>query len=287
MIPALLMLLSACPTMPADSLELVPSTASAVIGGEVDRIVGTELGKALVRGLEGDLPIGETLEVFGECGVTLDEVGEVWLARDDADGRLLFARADGIGEPETLACVTTQLRGRDRGRDPWTSASTNDCTTLDLRDGSRAWLLGSDALVWARGSMIAAVEQPDSQAGTLIAAIDRRAHAWGAATLDRPSWAVEARSLVAAVDLERKGRAGLWIDFTMSAGDLAATATLRDRVLGLLVQFADRLDALGIEHRLRERMRVGLVDGVLLGELEFDLGELQRIHAQMAGAGLF
>lgn len=283
-----LTLLSACPTLPADSLELVPETATLLVGGEVDRIVGTAIGQAVVRGLEADLQVGEALQILGECGVALDHVGEVWLARDAGEGRLLFVRTDALADPETLACMATELRARDRGRDPWTTTrSTSECATLDLRDGSRAWLLGSDALIWAQGSMITALEQPDGKRNPLIPTIDRQAHAWLAAVLDQPSWAVEARSLVAAIDLEQQGRAGLWADFALTADDLASTATLRDRVLGLLAHFADRLDALGIDHRLRERVRVGLVDASLLGTLELDARELEQIHAKLSGAGLF
>lgn len=283
---ATLALLASCPTLPATSLELVPQTATLAVGGDVDRIVGTAIGQALVHGLEADLQVGEALAILGECGVALEHVDEVWLARDAGEGRLLFARADALGQPGTLACVATELRARDHGRDPWT-AQTGDCTTLDLRDGSRAWLLGTDALVWARGSMIPAIEQPDPQPSPLLGSVDRSAHAWLAATLDRPHWAIEARSLVAAIDLERQGRAGLWADFALTAEDLASTATLRDRMLGLIARFADHLDALGVEHRLRERARVGIVGGALVGEVELDIREIEQIHAQLTGAGLF
>jgi hypothetical protein len=283
----MLTLLATCPSLPTDSLELVPETATLAVGGEVDRIVGTRIGQAVVRGLEADLQVGDALGILAECGVDLGDLGEVWLARDAGEGRLLFARSDALANPETLACLATELRARDQGRDPWTTRSTSDCTTLDLRDGSRAWVLGTDALVWARGSMITAIEQPDADAkpSALLDAVDRRAHAWLAAVLDQPSWAIEARSLIAALDLEQQGRAGVWIDFALTADDLASTATLRDRVLGLVAQFADRLDALGIEHRLRERTRVGLVDGALLGTLELDVRELEQIQAQLTGAG--
>ncbi|MFV8756406.1 hypothetical protein ACNOYE_38145 [Nannocystaceae bacterium ST9] len=282
-------LLVSCPTLPGESLDLVPDSATAIVGADVDRIVGTALGRALVHGLEADLDAGEALAILDECGVALDRVDEVWLARDAGEGRLLFARAEALAQPETLTCIAGELRARDRGREPWThlgSGEVDDCITLAPSGGdSRAWISG-DTLIWARGSMVEAIEQP-GRPSRLVAAIDRSAHAWIAATLDAPSWAIEARSLVAAIELEREGRPGLWARFALGAEDVAAAATLRDRTLALIARFADHLDALGVEHRLRERAGVGMREGSVSGELELDARELEQIHAKLSGAGLF
>ncbi len=285
--------LASCPTLPADPLELVPDTATLVAGANVGRIVDTALGRALVHGLEADLEAGEALTILAECGVELERIGEVWLARDAGEGRLVVAQADSLTDGQTLECIATELRARDPDRrQPWTR-QTGECPTYELRDGSRAWVQG-DVLVWARGSMISAVAGPDhrptSELVTRIAGLDdrRQAHAWLSAAFDRPpAWAIEARSLVAAIDLEAQGRPGLSASFTMHADDLASTATLRDRMLGLFERIAEQLDGLGIEHRLRERARVGLVDGTLAGTIEFDADELRQIHAKLIGAGLF
>lgn len=276
---------TSCPTLPADPSTWLPDSTTLVAGVDVDGALATSLGAALVRGLEGDLVVGEALELLAECGLALAQVDEAWLARDAGEGRLLIVEADALAEPDTLACVEAKLRAREGGEAPWTTQRSDTCTTLELPDGARAWLAG-DRLIAARGPMIAGIEQPSATPSELLDAIDRSGHAWLAARLDRPRWAVEARSLQLALALARQGRPGLSLSFTMQADDIASAATLRDRVLGLLAGFADRLDALGIEHRVRERAGVAVAGSSITGELELDARELERIHAVIEGASL-
>ena len=65
--------------------------------------------------------------------------------------------------------------------------------------------------------MIAAIEQPEPGQTTLFDGFDRSEHAWLSARLDRPRWALEARTLALSLALEQQGRAGLWASFILAA----------------------------------------------------------------------
>lgn len=279
-------LLATCPAPPPrDELVALPDATDLVIGVDVDRALGTTLGRALVQGLEADLAIGEALEQLAECGVEPSDLDELWLARDAGDGRLLALRMRADLELDVVDCMAAKLRASTDGEAPWTRSDAGSCTTLELRDGTRAWLSG-DRLVAARGSMIAAIEQPSSHASTLLDGLDRSEHAWLAARLDRPSWALEARTLALSLALEQQGRAGVWASFVMQADDVASAATLRDRVLALIAGFAARLDTLDIEHGLREHAGVAIEGKQLFGRIALERSVLERIVARLDGAGL-
>lgn len=279
-------LLATCPPLtPGGELVALPEATSLVIGVDVDRALDTAIGRALVQGLEADLVVGEVLEQLAECGVEPSDLDDMWLARDAGDGRLLVARTRANLELDAIDCMASKLRAQTGGEAPWTRSDEGSCTTLALRDGSVAWLSG-DRLVAARGSMIAALEQPRHDPHPLLEGLDRSEHVWLSARLDRPSWALEARTLALSLALEQQGHAGVWASFVMQADDVASAATLRDRVLALIAGFATRLDALGIEHGLRDHAGVAVEGKQLLGRVELERVELERIVARLDGAGL-
>jgi hypothetical protein len=279
-------LLATCPPPPlGGELVALPDATSLVLGVDVDRALDTAIGRALLQGLEADLAVGEALEQLAECGLEPRDLDELWLARDDGDGRLLVARTRTNLELDAIDCMAGKLHAQTGGEPPWTRNDEGSCSTLALRDGSVAWLSG-DRLVAARGSMIAALEQPRHDPHPLLDGLDRSEHAWLSTRLDRPSWALEARTLALSLALEQQGRAGVWASFVMAADDVASAATLRDRVLALIAGFATRLDALGIEHALREHAGVAVEGKQLLGRVEVERVELERIVARLDGAGL-
>jgi hypothetical protein len=286
-------LLLGCPPAPSDPSELAPDTTTALAGVDVDAFAQSPTGAALVSALTADLALAEALEIAGDCGVTLDQTYALVLARDADDGRMLAVQARGLGDATTLACLETELRARSQGAAPWVREPTPCADSLALPDGGRVWILNSYTLVAARGSFVDPIA--DKLAGVTpiglprgldveLGQLDRSGHLWLAARLSEAdrvalpgAWAREAESLTVAVDL----RAGMRAVVSLSASTAAALASTRDHLLASLAQLADRLDEYGVEHRLRERARVGILGDVVAAELELDPGELRSIRAQI------
>lgn len=286
-----------CPAFPADPSELIPDSASAVLGLDVDAFAKTSTGKALLPALRADLQLAEALEVLDDCQLDLERTYALTLARDRAEGRLAVVQARGVGSQATLACLATELRARAGGTEAWTrssAAASGSChDTLALADGSRAWIINDYTVVWARGSFVESIaarldgrESLALPAGLTgeFARLDRSGHLWLAARLDDAdrralpgSWASGTESITAAVDLS----AGLRAVFSLSAPDVATTASVRELVLAGFADLADRLDEYGVEHGLRERARVGIVEGVVAAELELDERELRAIRSKI------
>lgn len=277
---------------------LVPAAATAVLGIDVDAFAKTSTGKVLLPSLRADLQLAEALEILDDCKLALERTYAVTLAREPGDGRLAVVQARGLGHVDTLACLADELRARSDGGEPWTrepaGAGAFVChDSLALADGSRAWIINDYTLVWARGSFIASVgaRLDGREAAELpvalsdeFARLDRSGQLWLAALLDDADrralpgdWVSNTESITAAIDLSK----GLRAVFSLSAPDVATTAVLRELVLVGLVNLADRLDEYGVEHRLRERGRVGLVAGVVAAELLLDEGELRTIEAKI------
>jgi hypothetical protein len=307
-VPGLELLISAsvlalaCPTFPDDPTLVVPDHASAVLGVDVDAFARSPTGKALLPALHADLQIAEILEVMEDCRLALDWTYALVLARDRGDGRMLAVQARGLGESATLECLATELRARNEGVDPWIRESTACFDSLALADGSRVWIANSFTLVWARGSFVEPVAArmtgraplglPQELAGE-FARLDRSGHFWLTAKLDDDdrralpgSWAAEVQSLTAAIDLSDGLRAG----FSLTSASTSGLASTRDRMFAGFADLADRLDDYGVEHDLRARARVGIIDGVVAATLELDNRELRairtRIGEHIAGRGL-
>ena len=292
---------SACPEFPADPALLIPDTATAALGVDVDAFAKTSTGRALLPALRADLQLAEALEIIEDCGLELDRTYAVSLARDDADGRLLTIQARGIGAETTLTCLAAELRARNDGTDPWTRAAGTCAPTLELGDRSRAWVVNAYTLVWAKAGFVDAVgarlegREPMALPANLsaeFARLDRSGHLWLAARLDDDdrgalpgAWAAQTQSLTAAVSFDD----GLFGVFSLSAADVAATANLRDLALASFADLAARLDEFGVEHGLRERARVGIVNGVVAAQVEFDERELvdlrDHVGARIVGRG--
>jgi hypothetical protein len=170
-----------------------------------------------------------------------------------------------------------------------------------LADGSRIWIANNYTLVWARGAFVEAVAAKLGGATPLglpqtldaeLGRLDRSGHLWLATKLsadDRRAlpgaWSREAESLTVAVNLS----AGLRSVVSISASTATALAITRDQLLASFADVADRLDDYGVRHRLREHARVGIVEGVVVGEVELDEAELRsirtRIGEQIHGRG--
>ncbi|PRQ05656.1 hypothetical protein [Enhygromyxa salina] len=283
-----------CPSFPADPAELVPSTATVVLGVDVDALAQTPAGKALLPALRADLQLSEALEILDDCQLSLERTYALTLARDPGDGRFAVVQARGIGTSQTAACLAAELRARNDGAPPWTVEPQTCATSLALADGSRAWLINDYTLVWASGSFIDPVSarlearEPLALPSTLareFSRLDRSGHLWLAAQLDDHDrqtlpfpWAQEASSITAAIDLAK----GLHATFTISAPNVAATANIRELTIAGLLDLDARLDEYGVEHQLRERARVGIVDGVVGAELTLNQAELHSIRTNIA-----
>lgn len=292
---------TACPAFPEDPALLVPAAANAVVGVDVDTFAKTSAGAVLLRSLRADLQLSEALEILDDCELSLERTYAVTLAREPGDGRLAVVQARGIGLDRTLECLGAELRARSDGREPWVRERSSCHESLAFADGSRAWIINDYTLVWARGSFVASIGARLSgrEALELPAALrdefgrlDRSGQLWLAAQLDDEdrktlpgSWGSITESVTAAVDLSD----GLRAVFSLSAADLGTTATLRELVLVGWANLADMLDEYGVEHRMRERARVGIVDGVVAAELVLDEGELraiqQRVGERIVGRG--
>ncbi|MFO7567160.1 MAG: hypothetical protein R6X02_31230 [Enhygromyxa sp.] len=294
-------LLATCPEFPADPTVLVPDSTSAVLGVDVDAFAQTSTGKAVLPALGADLQIADALEIIDDCGLALDRTYALVLARDPGDGRMLAVQARGLGEAATLECLAAELRARSEGVEPWTRERTGCFDSLALGDGSRIWIGNSFTLVWATGSFVEPVAAklggavplglPQSLADE-FARLDRSGHLWLAARLEEhdrqalaSGWSREVESLTVALDLSK----GLRAVVSLSAATVTALAGTRERLLASFASLAARLDEYGVEHRLRERARVGIVAGVVAAELELDEGELRairtRIGEQVVGRG--
>jgi len=283
----------ACPEFPLDPTLVVPDGASVVLGVDVDSFAQTSTGKALLPALATDLQVAEALEVLGGCGLALERVYALVLARDPGDGRMLAVQARSLGEPATIACLAGKLAARNQGVEPWVREPTACFDSLALADGSRIWIPNIYTLVWTRGSFVEPVAARMTGATPLglplgLAAefdrLDRSRHLWLAAVLsadDRRTlpgvWAREAESLTAAVSLAD----GVHAELSLGASKAEALANTRSRLLMSFAALSDRLDAHGVEHRLRERARVGIVDGVVAAQVELDEGELRAIRRQI------
>ncbi|GEM_PF-2307930 len=292
----------ACPDLPTDLATLVPEGASVALSLDVDAFAATSVGRAALPSLRADLQIGEILEVIDDCHIQLERTYSLLAARDRGDGRIVVLQARGIGEPKTLACLSAELTARNDGVRPWAPAPAACGRRFKLDPtlsptSSSLWVVNPFSLVWAQG----AFEQP---VGTLVAGggspalpesleaplarVDRSAQLWLVAALsDRDrralppswtqSWAVETTSLSLAVDFS----SGLSALATFATADIATLASLRERVLGGLSGLAQRLDDFGIEHELREHARVGIVEQLVIAEVELDLAELAAIRAEV------
>lgn len=269
-----------------------------MVGIDVDALAKTSTGKVLLPSLRADLQLAEALEILDDCELALERTYAVTLAREPGDGRLAVVQARGIGVDATLTCLANELRARTEGGEPWTreqaGVGTSVChDSLALADGSRAWIINDYTLVWARGSFIASVQArlDGREAAELPVALrdefgrlDRSGQLWLAAQLDDADrrtlpgeWVSNTESITAALDLSD----GLRAVFSLSAPDVATTAVLRELVLVGLANLADRLDEYGVEHRVRERGRVGVVAGVVAVELLLDEGELRAIESNI------
>lgn len=287
-----------CPAFPDDPAILIPTAATAVLGIDVDALAKTSTGKVLLPSLRADLQLAEALEILDDCQLALERTYALTLAREPGDGRLAIVQARGIGLDDTLACLANEVRARSDGGEPWirepAGTGTSVChASLALADGSRAWIINDYTLVWARGSFMAPVEArlDGREAAELpvalrdeFARLDRSGQLWLAAQLDDADrrtlpgdWVSNTESITAAMDLSE----GLRAVFSLSAPDVATTAVLRELVLVGLSNLADRLDEYGVEHRVRERGRVGIVAGVVAAELLLDEGELRAIEARI------
>ncbi|PRQ04140.1 hypothetical protein ENSA5_10500 [Enhygromyxa salina] len=282
-----------CPAFPADPAELIPTGASAVLGVDVDALAQTSTGKALLPALRADLQLAELLEILDDCEISLERTYALTLARDPGDGRLAIVQARGLGTDATLRCLARQLRARNEGLDPWRAEPGTCSTRLAVADGSRAWIINDYTIVWARGAFVAPTGarleglEPLALPATLadeFDRLDRSGHLWLAALLDDAdrralpgAWASNTQSLTAAVDLSE----GLRAVVSLSAPDVATTATIRELVLATFAELADRLDSYGVEHQLRERARVGIVAGVVAAEIFIDERELRSIRAKI------
>jgi hypothetical protein len=91
------------------------------------------------------------------------------------------------------------------------------------------------------------------------------------------AWAASASSITAALDLSD----GLRARFTVSAPDVATTASIRELTIAGLLDLATRLDDYGVQHRLRERAGVGIVGGVVAAEVILDERELRAIRSKI------
>lgn len=288
----------ACPAFPTDPATLVGDSAIAVLGVDVDAFAKTSTGAALLPALRADLGLAEALEILDDCKIELARTYALTLARDRSDGRMVVIQARGVGSTSTLACLADELRARSDGVDPWQRVAaghsrTRCHDTLEFVDGSRAWIINDYTLVWARGGLAdsgAARLDGDEAAqlpGSLRAAfgrLDRSGHVWLAANLDDADrralpwpWAASVTTLTAAVDLSE----GLHAVVSLAAPDVATTASLRELVLAGFADLADRLDDYGVEHRLREHARVGIVEGVVAAALSLDERELRSIRTHI------
>jgi hypothetical protein len=287
-----------CLAFPDDPAVLIPAAATAVLGVDVDGFAQTATGKVLLPSLRADLQLAEALEILDDCKLALERTYAVTLAREPGDGRLAVVQARGIGHDDTLACLANELRARSEGGEPWirepAGTGTSVChDSLALADGSRAWIINDYTLVWARGSFTASVgaRLDGREAAELpvalrdeLARLDRSGQLWLAAQLDDAdrqtlpgNWAASTESITAAMDLSE----GLRAVFSLSAPDVATTAALRELILVGLANLSDRLDEYGVEHRVRERGRVGIVAGIVAAELLLDEGELRAIQAKI------
>lgn len=285
--------MASCPAFPADPTEVAPDSASVVLGVDVDAFAQTSTGKAMLPALGADLQIAEALEILGDCNLALDRTYALVLARDPSDGRMLAVQARGLGEAATLECLAAELRARHDGVEPWTREPTTCFDSLALVDGSRIWIANNYTLVWATGGFIEPIAAKLTGAAPLglpqsladaFARLDRSGHVWLAATLDDDDrralaggWSREAESLTVAVDLS----SGLRAVVSISAATVTALAGTRDRLLADFAVLAARLDEYGVEHRLRERARVGIVAGVVAAEVELDEAELRAIRTKI------
>jgi len=285
--------LATCPTFPADPTELAPDSTTVALGVDVDAFAQTSPGKAVLPALAADLQIAETLEILDDCNLALDRTYALVLARDAGDGRMLAVQARALGEPATLECLATELRARGDGVEPWVRESTACFDSLALADGSRIWIGNDYSLIWATGGFLEPIAAKLTGAAPLglpqsladeFARLDRSGQLWLAARLDdedrktlAAGWSREAQSLTVAADL----KSGLRAVVSISAGTATALAGTRDRLLASFANLAARLDDYGVEHRLRERARVGIVAGVVAAEVELDEGELRAIRAKI------
>ncbi|NVB41126.1 hypothetical protein G6O69_25020 [Pseudenhygromyxa sp. WMMC2535] len=293
---------AACTEPPADLATWLPDGASSAIGLDVDAFAKTAIGRALLPALRADLQLAEALEIIDDCGLRLERTYALALARDPGDGRAVIVQGRGLGEDETLACLADELRARADGQAPWTRSASTCGDVLEFGDGSRAWIVNPFTLVWARGdtfiaqtdALIAGARAPalPPSLATELARVDRSEQLWLAAALsseDRralpEAWSREATSVTLSANFDD----GLLARMSFGAADIASLATLRELVIAGLIGLAERLDSYGIEHELRERARVGIVDGFVGAELSLDAGEIddirERVGERIIGRG--
>jgi hypothetical protein len=290
---AMLATVLGCPAFPADPSEVAPDSTTVLLGVDVDQLAQTSTGKALLPALSADLQIADALEVLADCGIELDRTYALVLARDAGDGRMLAVQGRGLGEAKTLECLAAELRARNDGVEPWTREQTTCFDSLALTNGSRIWIGNDYTLVWTAGSFVDPIAAKMSGATPIglpqtladeLGRLDRSGHLWLAAKLSQDdraalasAWSREAEALTVSVDLSN----GLRAVVSLAAGSVAALASTREHVLAGFAELAARLDDYGVEHRLRERARVGIVAGVVAAELELDERELAAIRTKI------
>lgn len=305
-----------CPALSGDPLEHVPASATTVVGLDVDALAKTAVGRALLPALRADLQIAEALEILDDCGLELARTYAMIAARDAGEGRMLVVQGRGLGERSTLTCLEAELQARSEGASPWTREAGTCGESLALRDGSRAWVVNDYTLVWARAGLadrvaeqlegraplacqIAGTDEapsacPEAERGALAeplaARVDREAQLWLASTLsagDRDAlagsgpaagWARDTQQITASMRFD----AGMQGSATFTAPDAEALVRLRERVVAAFLRAAERLDDYGIEHRLRDNTRLGIVEDFVAVEFEISARELAAIRERVA-----
>lgn len=291
----------ACPDVPSDLATLVPEGATIVAGVDVDAFAKTAVGRATLPALRGDLQLAETLEVLDDCGVQLERTYAAVVARDGGDGRLAIIQGRGLGEAATLTCLAAELEARSDGATAWTRRERGCVDTLELGGalggpGARAWVANQFTLVWASGPFVEPVEDVllgevpptlPANLATELGRVDRDAHAWLAARLGEDeraalpwAWARETTALTVAIDLSD----GLALLATFAAPDVAGLASLQQRVVNGILALGERLDEYGVDHQLRERARIGVVDDggqVVAARLDLQADELRSIQTNV------
>lgn len=240
--PVLSVTRACTPTVVKVARELLPEDAVAVVGVDVDSLRVSPVFADVEPMLRATPQVALVLASLERCGVGLDVTRAFTLGVSEGGDLLAVVKADRLGTPATLDCVSRRLESAI-GMRPWTRRTHRCHTEIQLAGGQGAGVVVDEdtVAIASRGWALAVAGRAAGHGqaawhGTLAwasAAVDTARSTWMAAAV--PSWLVRAhgaglRRVGGSLDLRSGLELELGLDFaSVAEASRAALELERER----------------------------------------------------------